>query len=148
MNLHHVGKQPLLRKAVKQSNHDGANVPLSLKEHAEQPLYMLVALWCLQQGGWLDRQQISDAFAITERRASFLISYIQRHPERVSCLTRKVKMAQTGRYRQQLKVQHVCMEDIYPKAAAVRQNNLKTHIYAERQENWRWILSRQVSGVK
>lgn len=149
MNLHHVGKQPLLRKAVKQSNHDGANVPLSLKDYAEQPLYMLVALWCLQQDDWIDRQQISAAFSITERRASFLISYIQRHPDRINCLTRKVKKAQTGRYRQQLKIQHVCLEDTCPRTAtAIRQSNLKTHNYAERQENWRWVLSRQASDVK
>jgi len=148
VNLHRVGKQPLLRKAVKQSNHDGANVPLSLKDHAEQPLYMLVALWCLQQDDWLDRQQISAAFSITERRASFLISYIQRHAERINCLTRKVKKAPTGRYRQQLKVQHVRLEDIDPKTAAVRQSKFKTSLYAERQENWRYILSRQASDVK
>ncbi|WP_380182453.1 CaiF/GrlA family transcriptional regulator [Kalamiella sp. sgz302252] len=149
MNLHHVGKQPLLRKAVKQRNHDGANVPPSLQEYADQPLYVLIAMWCMQQNDWVDREQISDAFAITERRASFQISYILRHAERIQCLTRKVKTEQTGRYRQQLKVQRVCVEESVPKAEpAVRQSNLKTAVYPERQESWRWVLTRQAPGMK
>lgn len=149
VNLHHEGNSPLLRKAVKQRNHDSANVPLSLQAHADRPLYILIALWCSQQNDWVDRQQISDVFAITERRASFQISYILRHSERIECLTRKARMENTGRYRQQLKVQRVCLEDSPGKTEPnVRRSNLKAHNCLERKENWRWVLSRQAPVLK
>ncbi len=149
MNLHHEGNSPALRKAVKQRNHDSANVPLSLQSHADKPLYILIALWCSQQNDWVDRQQISDVFAITERRASFQISYILRHNERIECLTRKTRMQNTGRYRQQLKVQRVCLEESHGKTEPnVRRSSLKAHQCLERKENWRWVLSRQAPVIK
>ncbi|ECS3887176.1 CaiF/GrlA family transcriptional regulator, partial [Salmonella enterica] len=49
----------------------------------------LVAHWCLQQKDWVQRSQISEAFRITPRRASYLISYLRNKASRVVCVCRR-----------------------------------------------------------
>ena len=94
-------------KVVKQSNHDGGRVPAELSEHADQPLYVLIALWGLMQKTWIGHKQVSEIFAITERRASFQLSYILRKTDVIICQTRKVKAPGTRRLSHQIKVEEV-----------------------------------------
>lgn len=94
-------------KVVKQSNHDGGRIPAELSEYADQPLYVLIALWGLMQKTWIGHKQVSTVFAITERRASFQLSYILRKAEVIICQTRKVKVQGTRRLCHQIKVEEV-----------------------------------------
>lgn len=55
-----------------QSNHDTCFIPPAVRQHTGEPMYILVAYWCMQQQGWVDRNQISAAFRITARRASYV----------------------------------------------------------------------------
>ncbi|EFM2336847.1 CaiF/GrlA family transcriptional regulator [Escherichia coli] len=50
---------------------------------ADEPLYLLIARWCLLQKRWINRNDIAIAFHLTGRRASFQLSYIIRKKSRV-----------------------------------------------------------------
>ena len=138
-----------LRKIVKQRNHDTAQVPNTLEEHADKPLYILIALWCRQQKKWIDRQQISGAFAITERRATFQISYILRHSEIIQCQSRKARGDKTGRIRLQINVQKVELNRPSRKAEKTnKRSDAQSVKCREHRENLRWILTRQPPEIK
>lgn len=107
-------------KIVKQSNHDGGRIPDELSEHADQPLYVLIALWGMMQKTWIGHKQISSAFAITERRASFQLSYILRKPDVIICQTRKVKVQGARRLCHQIKVEEVRISDSTEKISKVK----------------------------
>ncbi|EAB1943968.1 CaiF/GrlA family transcriptional regulator [Salmonella enterica] len=79
------------RTTPKQSNHDGCRLPDGLSVWQDEPLYLLVARWCRMQQGWVGRKEIALAFQITERRASFQISYLTRKPELIRCGVRRVR---------------------------------------------------------
>jgi len=107
-------------KIVKQSNHDGGRIPDELSEYADKPLYVLIALWGLMQKTWIGHKQVSSAFAITERRASFQLSYILRKTEVIVCQTRKVKVQGARRLCHQIKVEEVRISDATEKILKVR----------------------------
>ncbi|EGY1755072.1 CaiF/GrlA family transcriptional regulator [Salmonella enterica] len=71
-----------------QANHDACYIPESVRQYAGEPLYILAAHWCLQQQGWVQRKQISEAFHITARRASYLMAYMRNKTSRVVCVCR------------------------------------------------------------
>ncbi|EFT2485809.1 CaiF/GrlA family transcriptional regulator [Salmonella enterica] len=71
-----------------QTNHDACFIPECVRKYSGEPLYILVAHWCLQQQKWVQRKQISEAFHITARRASYLISYMRNKTSRVVCVCR------------------------------------------------------------
>ncbi|MEX8626666.1 CaiF/GrlA family transcriptional regulator [Salmonella enterica] len=72
-----------------QTNHDACFIPESVRQYTNQPLYILVAHWCQQQQDWVQRGQISEAFHITARRASYLMSYLRNKTSRVVCVCRR-----------------------------------------------------------
>lgn len=78
------------KKKVKQSNHEVYTLPDCMAQWADEPLYLVVARWGLQQKRWIDRNDIAAAFHISDRRATFQLSYISRKKERVSCRIRSV----------------------------------------------------------
>lgn len=139
-------KQTGIHKVVAQSNHDGGRIPEELSEHADRPLYILIALWCCRQKSWVGSKQISAAFAITERRASFQISYILRKSETIRCQTRKIKTAGSRHLCQELFIEHVFLT---PKT---RKKTARPHcVQTPTQENTchseiRWLLSRCCTG--
>lgn len=104
-------------KVVKQRNHDGGRVPPELSGYADQPLYILIALWGIQQKTWIGHKQVSAAFSITERRASFQLSYILRKKEIIQCQTRKVKMPDTRRLCHQVMIEQVHFSGVTVKAS-------------------------------
>lgn len=87
----HMAEQSGGRKKTAQSNHDTFVIPSSLQQYTDEPLYILVALWAQQQNGWVGRAEISETFSITDRRASFQVSYISRRNRRVTCEVRAVR---------------------------------------------------------
>ncbi|EDV9208554.1 CaiF/GrlA family transcriptional regulator [Salmonella enterica] len=72
-----------------QTNHDACYIPESVRQYNGEPLYILVAHWCLLQQNWVQRSQISEAFHITARRASYLMSYLRNKASRVVCVCRR-----------------------------------------------------------
>ncbi|EKB5404015.1 CaiF/GrlA family transcriptional regulator [Salmonella enterica] len=97
------------RKKTIQSNHDPFVIPPSLQQYADEPLYILVALWCRQQNDWVSRMAISEAFGITDRRASFQVSYISRHKKRVACEVRVVRTDNSQRFYHEIRVTAVVL---------------------------------------
>lgn len=87
------------KKKVKQSNHDIYTIPSCMAAWADEPLYLVVARWGLQQNRWINRSDITAVFHIPDRRASFQLSYISRKKERVACRTRYVPVEGGGRQR-------------------------------------------------
>ncbi|ECG5801170.1 CaiF/GrlA family transcriptional regulator [Salmonella enterica subsp. enterica serovar Oranienburg] len=71
-----------------QTNHDACFIPECVRQYNGEPLYILVAHWCLLQQNWVQRSQISEAFHITARRASYLMSYLRNKASRVVCVCR------------------------------------------------------------
>ncbi|EKC3114750.1 CaiF/GrlA family transcriptional regulator [Salmonella enterica] len=71
-----------------QTNHDACYIPECVRQYNGEPLYILVAHWCLLQQDWVQRSQISEAFHITARRASYLMSYLRNKASRVVCVCR------------------------------------------------------------
>ncbi|HIB1616992.1 TPA: CaiF/GrlA family transcriptional regulator [Salmonella enterica subsp. enterica serovar Muenchen] len=86
-------------KKVKQSNHNVYTIPYGMEPWADEPLYLLVARWGLQQKRWINRNDIAAVFHIPDRQASFQLSYISRKKERVACRTRYVPTEDTGHQR-------------------------------------------------
>ncbi|HAF4642205.1 TPA: CaiF/GrlA family transcriptional regulator, partial [Salmonella enterica] len=72
-----------------QTNHDACYIPECVRQYNGEPLYILVAHWCLLQQDWVQRSQISEAFHITARRASYLMSYLRNKASRVVCVCRR-----------------------------------------------------------
>ncbi|EDM3692500.1 transcriptional regulator CaiF [Salmonella enterica subsp. enterica serovar Infantis] len=72
-------------------------IPQSVRQYAGEPLYILVAWWCLQQHGWVHRTQIAGAFHIPSRRASYLMAYLRNKSRRVLCETREVMLVNNVR---------------------------------------------------
>lgn len=95
------------KKAVKQSNHDVYTIPSCMAPWADEPLYLVVARWGLQQKRWINRNDIAAVFHIPERLASFQLTYISRKKERVACRTRHVSVEGRGRQRVEIFIDHV-----------------------------------------
>ncbi|EAS5353199.1 CaiF/GrlA family transcriptional regulator [Salmonella enterica] len=72
-----------------QSNHDTCFIPECVRQYAGRPLYIIVAYWCMYQQDWVQRNQISEAFHITARRASYLVAYLRNKTNRVACECRR-----------------------------------------------------------
>ncbi|EAY8076953.1 CaiF/GrlA family transcriptional regulator [Salmonella enterica] len=71
-----------------QTNHDACFIPENVRQYAGEPLYIIVAHWCVQQQSWVRYNQISEAFHITAKRACYLIAYLRNKPSRVDCISR------------------------------------------------------------
>ncbi|HFW3114179.1 TPA: CaiF/GrlA family transcriptional regulator [Salmonella enterica subsp. diarizonae serovar 61:r:-] len=72
-----------------QTNHDACFIPESVRQYHDEPLYIIVAHWCVQQQDWVQRKQISEAFHIPVSRASYLMSYLRNKTSRVVFSCRK-----------------------------------------------------------
>ncbi|EMI7380619.1 CaiF/GrlA family transcriptional regulator [Salmonella enterica] len=105
-----VSRAAACKRTPKQSNHDVFIVPVGLEGLADNPLYILVALWCMRQSGWINRRQIAKAFGISERSATFQLTYISRKKARVECVIRKVKTEGNPVMSHEVRVLRVVME--------------------------------------
>ncbi|EAA7201532.1 CaiF/GrlA family transcriptional regulator [Salmonella enterica subsp. enterica serovar Newport] len=94
---------------------DCKTLPTSVSQYHNQPLYIIIALWCKQQNRWINRNDIAKAFSISARRASFQLSYI---------INRKSSMIKL-RLRKQIISHHPCNE-IWVKEVNIESLNEKT----------------------
>lgn len=102
-------EQKPLKKRVSQSNHDSYVIPPSLSGYAQEPLYILIALWCQAQARWVDRNDISEVFHLTARRASYQMSYISCKNETITCRIRRVACEGQRRRRNEMYVESVTL---------------------------------------
>ncbi|HAK4778109.1 TPA: CaiF/GrlA family transcriptional regulator [Salmonella enterica] len=96
-NTHGIPDEPIPERndihRPSQRNHDACFIPESVRQYTDEPLYILVALWCLQQQDWLQRRQIAEAFHMPLPRASYLMAYLRNKTKRVTCESREALMA-------------------------------------------------------
>lgn len=82
---------------LNQSNHEATFIPESVSQYYQQPLYIIIALWCKQQNRWINRNDIAQAFCMPVRRASFQLSYITRRPKNILFRSRQQILPVAGR---------------------------------------------------
>ncbi|HBM0247552.1 CaiF/GrlA family transcriptional regulator [Salmonella sp. NW805] len=83
-------------KENSQSNHEVTFIPESVAQYYQHPLYIIISLWCQQQNRWINRNDISEAFHMPVRRASFQLSYMTRRPKRIVFRARQQHQVQSG----------------------------------------------------
>lgn len=93
-----------------QSNHENSFIPDSVSQYYQEPLYLIVALWCQQQHRWINRNDIAQAFHMPVRRASFQLSYMTRRPKRI--IFRVRQQVQSGVRCNEVWIDKVIMEPI------------------------------------
>lgn len=140
-------------KKVGQSNHESYYLPEEVREHVDEPMYILLGIWCFKQSGWVDRDSVAEAFYISTRRASGLLRYMsQRIPHKIRTVTDNANKV-TG------KSYEYCVESI--DWLQERKNMLKRTTTAHRegkkrgptrnrigngrQDLWRWVHA-QIRG--
>lgn len=80
----------------RQSNHGDFTLPRCLSHLVNPPLYIAVAHWGLLKKTPFSRDDISQAFRITPRRAADVMSYIQReHTDVITCV-RHLQVSSAG----------------------------------------------------
>ncbi|WP_075182464.1 CaiF/GrlA family transcriptional regulator [Pantoea sp. 1.19] len=132
------------RRKAHQSNHGDSVVPYDVRQWADQPLYMLVAIWCSLQKRWISRQEIANEFNIDKRRASFLISYILKKKERIQCKTRITSRQAPWFCQHEVLIEQVSLEEDkseLPANALVR-GARRRRVGNASAEDWRWLLTR------
>lgn len=76
-----------------QKNHGEYRLPADMQPWANEPLYLIIARWCLQQNRWINRNDVAAAFYLTERRASLQLAYINQ--KKIELLAEPVSMFPT-----------------------------------------------------
>lgn len=84
-------------KMLNQSDRGQTTIPESVSQYYQQPLYIIIALWCQQQNRWINRNDIAEAFSIPVRRASFQLSYISRRPQNILFRSRQKILDEAGK---------------------------------------------------
>ncbi|HBB6657863.1 TPA: CaiF/GrlA family transcriptional regulator [Salmonella enterica] len=107
-------------KKMDENNH--YIIPDCVKAYSGEPLYILISRWCLYEKRWITCQDVSIAFKIPYRRASFQLSYINKKKERVKC---KIRYS-TESIGQGLKLE-VFVESIKEIPGALFKNESKMH---------------------
>ncbi|HCM1919200.1 TPA: CaiF/GrlA family transcriptional regulator [Salmonella enterica subsp. salamae serovar 28:r:e,n,z15] len=134
------------KTTLKQRNHDEFCIPPGMEAFADEPLYMLIARWCLAQGGWTDRNRIAGAFGITERRASYQISYITRKKALIHSRVRASEADSGHNRRYELRVERVINRAEKPEGASRRTaaegmpGARRTRVGNGDRALWRWVL--------
>ncbi|HFE7489819.1 TPA: CaiF/GrlA family transcriptional regulator [Salmonella enterica subsp. enterica serovar Newport] len=113
-----------------QTNHDACFIPECVRQYRGEPLYILVAHWCMQQKNWVQRSQISEAFHITARRASYLISYLRNKASRVGCVCRHEVLANKA-----LRYEIYVVQVLAPPATRRRKHSTSPHLSRRRVGN-------------
>ncbi|AXC81873.1 CaiF/GrlA family transcriptional regulator [Salmonella enterica subsp. salamae] len=106
---------------------DDITLPESLSIYADEPLYILVSIWCKMQNKWISRNDITEAFGINLRRASFIMSYISRRKDRVTFRVRQVTYNKLHYKRLEIYVDDVEIEDPENKRCPVARTGGKVY---------------------
>ncbi|MHA6309218.1 CaiF/GrlA family transcriptional regulator [Hafnia paralvei] len=151
-----ASEQKTLKKRVSQSNHESYVIPPFLSQYAQEPLYLLIALWCQAQARWVDRNEIAAVFRLTARRASYQMSYLSCKKQSITCRTRRVACEDPRYRRNELYVESVTVAkktSASPPPTRVEQESAPPKKSGQRSSSvgqggrdnaalWRWLLSR------
>lgn len=110
----------LPERRPRQRNHDSFTLPPGLESLTDEPLYIVVAEWCLQQGGWKSRNDIALAFRISPQRATYQLSYLTRRPEIIRCEVRQVRTPGSPNNHYEVRVHEVDLARLHARPAAVQ----------------------------
>ncbi|MEQ4958842.1 CaiF/GrlA family transcriptional regulator [Enterobacter hormaechei] len=76
----------------KQSNHGGFFLPQEVAWLGESPkLWLAVAHWCMQAGRGVNRDEVAEAFHVTQRQAADVMTYIMHSCPQVDWVKRVVR---------------------------------------------------------
>lgn len=64
---------------ARQKNHGSWYLPAGLPLSGEPPLWLAVAYWGLQQGGFVTRNEVATVFRISARQATDVLTYVLEH---------------------------------------------------------------------
>lgn len=67
------------------------------REYVQEPLYLLVARWAMQQQRWISSREIADKFNLTPCKAINLVSYILSAVDEIDCQTKTIPNHLEGR---------------------------------------------------
>ncbi|HFG2502397.1 TPA: CaiF/GrlA family transcriptional regulator [Salmonella enterica] len=76
---------------TKQNNHEGRYLPEGMEIYANWPFFIIVALWCLHRNTWVNRNDIARAFKLSDRKASFQLSYLMNKKHIIDSEIRKTR---------------------------------------------------------
>ncbi|EII9658980.1 CaiF/GrlA family transcriptional regulator [Salmonella enterica] len=76
---------------TKQNNHEGRYLPEGMEIYANCPFFIIVALWCLHRNTWVNRNDIARAFKLSDRKASFQLSYLMNKKHIIDSEIRKTR---------------------------------------------------------
>ncbi|HFJ1309836.1 TPA: CaiF/GrlA family transcriptional regulator [Salmonella enterica] len=106
-----------------QTNHDACFIPESVRQYHDEPLYIIVAHWCMQQQDWVQRNQISEAFHIPVSRASYLMSYLRSKTSRVVFSCRKEVLTNKA-----LRYEIYVTQVLEPPVSVKRKRAIRSHV--------------------
>lgn len=119
-----------IRHQPAQRSYEVCFIPPEVRQYTGEPLYILVAWWCLQQHNWVNRCQISEAFRIPVHRASYLMAYVRNKTRRVLVESREVLLVNNV-YRYEIQVTRV----MPPEPRKKRRPGEKKHLTRRRIGN-------------
>lgn len=67
------------------------------REYAQEPLYLSVARWVMQQQRWVSAREIAQQFDLSPCKAINTVSYILSGVEEITCQTKTVPNQLEGR---------------------------------------------------
>ncbi|ENN4045513.1 TPA: CaiF/GrlA family transcriptional regulator [Salmonella enterica subsp. enterica serovar 13,23:b:-] len=103
------------QKKPVQGNHEGCYLPRGLEIYADRPIYIIVALWCLRKNTWVNRNDIARAFRLTERKASFQLSYLMKKKHVIDSEVRRVRSEGSPTTCYEIRVRAVCLKKRSPR---------------------------------
>ncbi|HGG5186098.1 TPA: CaiF/GrlA family transcriptional regulator [Salmonella enterica] len=100
------------QKTPLQGNHEGCHIPRGMEHYADRPIYIIVALWCLNKKKWINRNDIARAFKLSERKASFQLSYLMKKRHVIESEVRRVRSDGSPTTCYEIKVTAVTLEKV------------------------------------
>ncbi|ECF0093979.1 CaiF/GrlA family transcriptional regulator [Salmonella enterica] len=121
-------------KQGNQRNHGEYVVPTGMEMWFDEPLYLLIARWCLMQKRWINRNDIAIAFHLTDRRASFQLYYIIRNKSKILSCVRNINIRNNR-------------TEIWVKKILLTTSDSKTQIYNQVQNKAKSKMKHSSRGV-
>lgn len=100
---------------TKQNNHKGYYLPEGMEIYANLPFFIIVALWCLHRNTWVNRDDIARAFKLSDRRASFQLSYLMNKKHIIDSEIRKTRSEGSLTTCYEVLVINVCLSQVTSK---------------------------------
>lgn len=141
--------RPCVPKRVvrgKQRNHGDFYLPDSIRHLAKVPLYRAVAWWGMLRGGYITRDDVSQAFRIELRRAGGILNYI-RHRGREGDIQVEVRHQTSRQARSTQALRIVSMASTLPVERNVKVSSGSSRVTVNQDRMMaRWLLSRPVGN--